>query len=193
MTNDYLERRMEEHGPAVLLGSLAQSSLLDSLNSPRIIFFVLGALFCLSFSALLPCIDWTVEQMAKDGPQGLQLEPNATPDQIAQAKKFFKRAFVLILSAGIAVGVAFLSLGLVVRRFPVPATITGLVLFMTLIAIVLSSLQTLILFANLCSMTLCILVLILLGYGIRAALLYEQWIRALQLAPTESHPDEDYA
>lgn len=114
------------------LGSLAQKARSQKLKQARIIFFIVGILTILFYlfdiTQIRPAFKKAVEQeiQKRGGPGAIQLDH-------ALLQKEEDRAFLIgcaIDGAFIFMGVLFLTLGAVVYRFPVPATIIGLVLYL---------------------------------------------------------------
>jgi hypothetical protein len=101
------------------LGSLAQASRGQQLNSARTTLIVIGVLTLVVnviFMALIP--GQIRSELAKNG-QVLPEEAMAVATGIAMA---IQGIFVLL-------GVLFIVLGTLVKRFPVPCTLTALVLY----------------------------------------------------------------
>jgi hypothetical protein len=114
------------------LGSLAQKARGQKLKQARIIFFIIGVLTILvnlfDIIQIRPNFQKAVEKeiQAKGGPGMVQVNH-------ALLQKEEDNAFLLgcvIDGAFIFTGVIFLILGVIIYRFPVPATIIGLVLYL---------------------------------------------------------------
>lgn len=112
------------------MGSLAQSARLKELNSARWALIIVGVLVIgVNIFEMVNLRSLVREAFQKEI---RNLGPGAIVDQ-AQLRRLEDSAVRIgtIIGAGaIVLGVVFLILGLLVRRFPVPITITGLVLFL---------------------------------------------------------------
>ncbi len=114
------------------LGSLAQKARGKQLRTARVIFFLVGAL-----SIVVNIIDISLfhsnfqqaveKEIQKQGGRG------AVQIDRAMLQKAEDNAFLLVCAidgAFILVGVLFLVFGVIVYRYPVPVTVTGLVLYL---------------------------------------------------------------
>lgn len=128
------ERRRYEgdvEGSAPKLGSLAQKARGQKLRQVRIIFFIIGVLTIVAnlfdITQIRPNFQKAVQKeiQAKGGPGMVQVDR-------ALLQKEEDNAFFLgcaLDSVFIFTGVIFLLLGALIYRFPVPATVIGLVLY----------------------------------------------------------------
>jgi multidrug efflux pump subunit AcrB len=108
------------------LGSLAQSARLKELNTARYILFFVGvvtiAINAYQFSNAEDEVDQVIQaEMAQQGP-GMEVDPAARDQFIGIVK--------MIYGGAVALGVVFLVLGAVIKKYPVPATVLGLVLYL---------------------------------------------------------------
>jgi hypothetical protein len=102
------------------LGSLSQSARLSSLNTARIILFVIGIVLLVFIG-----IDLANFQAQVDEARGKHLQINERLVQLGY----------LIDGGFLAVGAIFIVLGMTVKKHPVPITITGLVLYLATYAV----------------------------------------------------------
>ena len=104
------------------LGSLGQAARTNQLKAARWIMIVVGvlsvALNGFVFVNAKSQIDKEVRQLER---QGLQVDPVAVQELLFQNQ--------IIFGVGMALGVVFIVLGVLVYQFPVPCTVLGLVLY----------------------------------------------------------------
>jgi hypothetical protein len=117
------------------LGNLAQSARGKELKSARIIMFVVGILSVAVNMFVFSSADAQVQkeidaEIAKLGP-GMEVDQ----EKVAEIKDQAVGATKLISGGGMVLGMIFVACGLLVYRYPVPATITALALYLASIAI----------------------------------------------------------
>jgi hypothetical protein len=108
------------------LGSLTQSARFKQLNQARNILVIIGIL-----TMALNAIMWIGAEREVDDALKQQIGPGrvADPVQFKAAREQVLRFVYLIYGGTFALGVLFVVLGFLVKKYPVPATITGLVLY----------------------------------------------------------------
>ena len=115
---------------AMGLGSLAQSVRGKEIRNARTILLFVGVLSVLVngffFFMAQKNVDEAIEEQIKKLPAG-QI---ADPDKVAAIRDTAVGSVHLMAGGGMALGVAFLICALLVGQYPVPATITGLVLYL---------------------------------------------------------------
>jgi hypothetical protein len=143
-------------GSKLTLGSLAQSARTKQIKQARLILIVVGVLNILGGLVVLAVLG---------NVDPLQL-PN--PDLIRAAK--------VGMAVTIAIGVVFIVLGMLTKRYPVPATITALVIYTALLALslinVVSDPKTV------ATLVIPIIIEIALIRAVRAALAYQRELDA---------------
>jgi hypothetical protein len=112
------------------LGSLGQEARLKNLNTARWILIVVGLMTIAAYAFQYTTIEKVLdEELAKElQKQGIardQLDQAAFND--ARASAINTARLLCIISIGL--GVAYFLLGLLVKQYPVPMTITGLALY----------------------------------------------------------------
>jgi hypothetical protein len=114
----------------VALGSLSQSARSKQLGSARGILLFVGVLTVIVNGVFLylaqKSVDEAIEAEIKKLPAGYV----ADPDKVAEVREQGLRALRLFNGGGMVLGVIFVACGLLVTRYPVPATVTGLVLYL---------------------------------------------------------------
>jgi hypothetical protein len=164
------------------LGSLAQSARQKQLKVARYILLFVGILTVLVNVAQFAMIESQVDDLINKEVQGLHqrgmVEDQATVAKVrAQSVRFSQ----IIAGVAVALGVVFVVFGLVVNRFPVPITITSLVLYVGAAAV----------FGLIAPATLLqgiivkVIIVIALAKSIQAAIAYE---REKAAAPTAAMP-----
>lgn len=113
------------------LGSLAQAARSKQLNSARTILLVVGFLTVLVNGIFVFMAESMVDrqfdsELADLRRQGIEVDNDKVEELRAESIQSTK----LINGVGLAIGVAFIVLGLKVKQYPVPMTITGLVLYL---------------------------------------------------------------
>jgi len=104
------------------LGSLAQAARQKSLKQAKVLLIVIGVLTILANGAFLTFIRGEVDkEVAKLRAQGLQVKPQAF-EALVRSNQIFNGGFV-------ALGIVFVVLGLAVKAYPVPITVTSFVLY----------------------------------------------------------------
>ena len=104
------------------LGSLAQSARAKSLKSARGLLIAIGVLTAAANAFFFAMARNRVQnEVVKLQGQGKIVDPQAVETAI--------RTTQLFAAASIALGVLFVVFGLIVQKFPVPITVTGLVLY----------------------------------------------------------------
>jgi hypothetical protein len=113
------------------LGNLAQSARGKELKSARTIMFFVGVLSVAVNMFVFSSAEETVQtEIAKLGP-GFE----ADPEKIAELKNQAVGSTRLITGGGMVMGMIFVACGVLVKRYPVPATITALALYLSSMAI----------------------------------------------------------
>ncbi|MGE3805875.1 MAG: hypothetical protein AB7K24_14465 [Gemmataceae bacterium] len=112
------------------LGSLAQQARGKKLDSARAILYVVGALFVILNLALLLNARNEMKQVIQKEVQ--KLGPGMIVDQAkaAEVENTGVRILRIIYGSFVALGVVFIIFGAMVKSYPVPITITALVLFL---------------------------------------------------------------
>jgi hypothetical protein len=112
------------------LGSLSQSAREKQLKTARGIMIAVGILTVLFNGAFLTQVENNVDQQIQKELNNLhargQVEDRAA---VATIRSRAIRISQLILGSAVALGVVFIVLGALVKRFPVPSTVLGLVLY----------------------------------------------------------------
>jgi len=119
--------RQRDHDELPRLGSLAQSARMKELNTARNILLVIGVLTVLVNAIQIPMARDQVHkaiqaELAKQGVAGF-------PPHVQQFEEDAVRFTYLVLGVTSALGVLFVVFGFLVKTFPVPITIIGLVLY----------------------------------------------------------------
>jgi hypothetical protein len=117
------------------LGNLAQSARGKELKSARMIMFFVGilslAVNMFVFSSAEESVQKEIDQeIAKLGP-GFE----ADPEKVAEIKSQAVGSTRLMTGGGMVMGMIFIACGVLVKRYPVPATITALALYLSSMAI----------------------------------------------------------
>lgn len=112
------------------LGSLAQSARGKQLKTARTIMIVVGVLTIVISGIVLAIIPSQVKkeidaEVSKIKAQGMVIDQA----EVKAAEQQEVRARYLVTGVGLALGVVFVILGLLVYQYPVPATLLGLVLY----------------------------------------------------------------
>jgi hypothetical protein len=111
-------------------GSLAQSARLKELKSARRILFVLGGLLIVFCGIAFPFVNEFVRaQLDEEARQLTQKGMVINQAKLTEIKEAQVRAVQIGLLAQIGIGVLYVVLGLLVNKFPVPATVTALVVY----------------------------------------------------------------
>ena len=111
-------------------GSLAQSARLKQLNTARAILIVVGALTMIANAVLFTMIEEGVEKGLREEEQ--QLRRQGMIIDRAEYERLRSSAIrtAKVLQAGaVALGLVFVVLGIMVKTYPVPSTVTALVLY----------------------------------------------------------------
>lgn len=118
----------EEHTDG--LGSLAQAARSKQLNSARNILIIVGLLTVAVNGIFVFLAEKMVdEQFKKEMNQLRQQGMVFDQGRVAELKAEAVTSTRVVNGVGLALGVVFIFLGLNVKNFPVPMTITGLVLY----------------------------------------------------------------
>jgi hypothetical protein len=111
------------------LGGLAQSARTKEIRNARSILLVIGVLTLLLngflFSQAPDEVQVEIDKQIKERPAGQV----ADPEKVAELKDEWVRATRAIYGGGAAFGLAFIVLGILAPKHPVPCTIGGLVLY----------------------------------------------------------------
>lgn len=171
--------RSRETGPddeLPKLGSLAQSARVKELNTARNILIVIGILTILVNGIQIPMVRDQVHKaiqadLAKRGVIGF-------PPQAQQVEEIAVRVAYLVSGVTAVLGVIFLVFGFLVKAFPVPITITSLVLYVGA-AVVFAALnpQSLAVVA----VVIKIIIIVALAKAVQSALVYQREKRYEQL------------
>jgi len=113
------------------LGSLTQAVRSKQLNSARTVLLVVGVLSLLVNVGFVFMAETLVDkqyesELSKLREQGMDIDQ----DKVAELRAQDIRALRLLNGAGAVLGLVFIFLGLNVKKYPVPMTITGLVLYL---------------------------------------------------------------
>jgi len=113
------------------LGSLAQAARSKQLNSARTILLVVGVLTVLVNGFFVVMAETMVNkqfetELADLRRQGVVVDE----DKVEELREESIQSTRLINGVGLALGVVFILLGMNVKKYPVPMTITGLVLYL---------------------------------------------------------------
>jgi hypothetical protein len=122
-----LPRLGQPQGELPKLGSLTQSARFKQLNQARNILVAIGIL-TMAVNGFL----WFHAEKEVDEALQQQIGPGrvADPARFQEARKQVLRIVYLIYGGTFALGAVFVVLGLLVKTYPVPTTITGLVLYL---------------------------------------------------------------
>lgn len=124
-----------EAGPGGL-GSLAQAARAKELRSARIIFILIGVLTLIGNGIALATLDTQVDIAIKAEMKSQDLsESDVDPQDLAAARQSIKRVAYLIIGGAILLGIAYFVLAGLVSRYPIPVTVTGLVIYLASAAI----------------------------------------------------------
>ena len=104
-------------GPGAGLGNLAQAAREKHLKQARSTLIIIGILTAAINGFQLSTVESEVQKLV----QIQQIPPDAAATVIGVAR--------LILGGTVGLGILFVVLGLLVKKFPVPATVLGLVLY----------------------------------------------------------------
>ena len=105
------------------LGSLGQAARLKQLNSARAILVIVGVL-TLAANAFM----FSNAEREIDDAIGKEMQPGMVIDQEKRAEII--NVVRMIYGGACALGAIFIVLGILVKKFPVPATILGLILYL---------------------------------------------------------------
>lgn len=113
------------------LGSLTQAARSKQLNSAKGILLVIGVLTILAngvffFLAEKMVNDQFAKELAQLRGQGMIVDDA----EVEKLKAESIRTTRLVNGFGLLIGVTFIVLGCIVKKYPVPVTITGLVLYL---------------------------------------------------------------
>lgn len=127
------------------LGSLAQSARSKKLKQARVILIVIGVLNIAGnlvfMLALLP--SFVKGELDKEIQKAKAQHMVVDQAKVKEVEALMMRYGYLGSVVGIGLGVVFVILGLIVKQYPVPATLLGLVLYIgTIIILALTDLQT---------------------------------------------------
>jgi hypothetical protein len=111
------------------LGGLAQSARTKQIKGARNILIFIGALTLLLQGFLFSRTDAEVQVEIDKQIEALPAGQVADPVKVAELKDEWVRATKAIYGGGILFGLAFIILGVLVPKHPVPCTIAGLVLY----------------------------------------------------------------
>jgi hypothetical protein len=112
------------------LGSLAQAARHKQLKTARWILIIVGVLTVLAnlafFALIVPQVDEEIKKQVNElHRQGLQEDPEI----VTEVRGKMIRIAQLFQGGAAALGVVFIVLGCLVHKYPVPATVTGMVLY----------------------------------------------------------------
>ncbi len=119
------------------LGNLAQSARSGQLRTARVIMFIVGglniALNAFGFFTAARIVDEAIQvEVDRAQQQGMVIDPSELSEVRTRAISLTQ----VFSGVGLAVGVAFIVLGLFVYQIPVAATVTALVLYVGMYALV---------------------------------------------------------
>jgi len=135
-SNPYQASQQPDLQPAGLaplgkLGSLSQSARLKSLNSAKGILIVIGVLTVIFNGIQIPLARDQIHEAINREVQKLQGQGMIVDQsKVKEAEDTAMRIALLILGGFIALGVLFIVLGLAIKSYPVPITVTSLVLYL---------------------------------------------------------------
>lgn len=160
-------------GPSGLkpLGSLAQSARLKELKTARVILFVVGVLNLVLALIILGTAEMIVQaQVAQAGPG----------QEIDQAK-VEQNLMAIRVTGGVALvlGVTFFTFGLIIKRYPVPVTVTSLAIY--LIMTVVDLLNNPAMFQNIVALVVRVAIIVALVKATRAAFAFRAEQRAMEV------------
>lgn len=118
------------------LGSLTQAARSKQLNSARTILLVIGVLSILANGVFVVMATKIVDdQFTKEVVELRRQGMIVDQVELKKLKGEAVRATQLGNGFGLLIGIVFVALGCIVKKYPVPVTITGLVLYLASIAI----------------------------------------------------------
>jgi hypothetical protein len=111
------------------LGSLAQSARQKQIKSARNILFVIGVLTVGANAVMMGLARGQVEKAIQA--EIAKVGPGAIVDQakLQQLQEAAVRIAYLVCAVAMLLGVVFIVFGFIVKKYPVPITITSLVLY----------------------------------------------------------------
>jgi len=112
------------------LGRLAQSARSGQLKGARSIMLVVGVMTALLNGFFFFVADSTVQAEIDKEIKALPATMVVDQARVQEVKEQAVRATRLINGGGLVLGLVFVACGLLVRRHPVPVTITGLALYL---------------------------------------------------------------
>ena len=113
------------------LGNLAQSARGKELKSARVIMFIVGVLTVAVNMFVFSSAEGAVQKEIDQPGPGFEIDPV----EMAELKEQAVGATKLISGGGLLLGIIFVACGALVYRYPVPATITALALYLASLAI----------------------------------------------------------
>jgi len=111
------------------LGGLAQSARTKEIKSARAILLFIGVMTLLLNGYLFSQAPAEVQVELDKQIRALPAGQVADPERVAELKAEWVGATRLIYGGGVAFGLAFVILGVLVPKHPVPCTVGGLVLY----------------------------------------------------------------
>jgi hypothetical protein len=158
------------------LGSLAQAARSNQLKNARTILIVIGVLMLGGYVAIFfgaqALVDGQVEKEVKELTQkGMAFDPG----KLQELKESAVRATQLMAVGFMIMGALFIVFGLMIYRFPVPITVSALVLYLAFVAIN-GALDPTTLYQGL---IIKIIVIVALGKAIKSAIAYQREHAAL--------------
>lgn len=112
------------------LGSLSQSVRSKQLNSAKAILIVIGVISLLINGALFIFAREAVNsQLNKEVAELRRQNMIVDEEKLSEIRESSVRTSQLLAAIGSGIGITFVVLGTIVKKYPVPITITGLVLY----------------------------------------------------------------
>lgn len=117
----------QESGDLPQLGSLAQSARIKELNTARNILIVIGILTIIVNAIQIPMARAQVHKALQDDLAKKQIV--GFPQEVQLIEEIAVQFTYVVLGGTLALGVLFVVFGCLVKTYPVPITITSLVLY----------------------------------------------------------------
>jgi hypothetical protein len=173
------------------MGSLAQAARSKKLRQARTILIVIGILNGLLGLGLAlgarpiaeSLVKTAVEKELRNNP-GAAVDPAKKQELENQVTRILRVGGVLTA----ILGLVFLTLAALIHRFPVPATVTALVLYLGVCAIDLAMGG---LALNYCAIAIRVLIVVALFQAVLAAIAYQKERAAATVTPEDLEPEYD--
>jgi hypothetical protein len=112
------------------LGSLSQAARLKQLNVARGILLFVGIVTVIANAVFFAMIERHVDEAFNKEIQELRSRGmEVDPAEVAKLRESAIATAKLIQGAGVALGIVFIVLGVLVKTYPVPMTVTSLILY----------------------------------------------------------------